>query len=131
MAYYWGVGYLWYAHPQIPRLYQFHGTLIKIHKLWNNVFHKSWFNECNKMYCMNNTMVLDHHGLSIYLNSDYFSSFNNVITFLWIGLVQKLTPIFFTIFCTCRQIFEYFIGRRLLDGSMHNGEGNMELLFCN
>jgi hypothetical protein len=79
------------------------------------------------MHCMNNTMVLDHHGLSIYLNSSYSSSFHNVIIILLIGLVQKLTPIF----CTYRQRFEYFIGRRLLDGSMHNGEGNMELLFCN
>jgi hypothetical protein len=28
-----------------------------------------WFNGCKKMYCMNNTMVLDHHGLFVYLDS--------------------------------------------------------------
>ncbi len=126
ITYYWGVRYLWYAHSQIPRLYQFHGILIKIHKPWNNVSHRSWFNECNKMYCMNNTMVLDHHGLSIYLNSGYSNFFHDVIIFFANWTCRKTNTNFFTY----KQIFWVLIGRRLLEGSMHNGEGNMELLLC-
>jgi hypothetical protein len=30
------------------------GTLIKIHKPWNNVTYKTWFNEHKKIYSMNN-----------------------------------------------------------------------------
>ncbi len=43
------------------------GTLIEICK--NNLDHRSWFNGCKKMYCMNNTMVLDHDGLFVYVDS--------------------------------------------------------------
>jgi hypothetical protein len=36
------------------------GTLIKIHKPWNNHEHNISFNGCKKIFLMNNTMVVDH-----------------------------------------------------------------------
>ncbi len=43
------------------------GTLIEIYK--HNLDHRSWFNGCKKMSCMNNMMFLDHHGLFVYVDS--------------------------------------------------------------
>ncbi len=54
------------------------GIFIKIHKPWNNPTHRSWFNGQKKMYCMNNTMVVDHHGLFIYLDLGYVGSCHDV-----------------------------------------------------
>ncbi len=54
------------------------GTPIKIRKPWNNSAHQSWFNGWKKMHCMNNIVVVDHHGLFIYLDFWYLRSFHDV-----------------------------------------------------
>lgn len=58
------------------------GTSIKIHKPYNNETERLWFNKHNNMYCMNNTMVVDHHVLFIYLDIK-FPSFFHDINILW------------------------------------------------
>jgi hypothetical protein len=55
------------------------GTPIKIQKPWNNVAQGWWFNGQKKMYFMNNMVVVDHHGLFIYLDVGYPCSFHDVI----------------------------------------------------
>ncbi len=44
------------------------GTLIKI----RNDTHRFWFNGCQKMHCMNNMIVFDHHGLFVYFDTSSF-----------------------------------------------------------
>ncbi len=46
-----------------------YGTLINIHKPWNDGAHKVWFNGQKNIYSMDNIVVVDHRGLFIYLNS--------------------------------------------------------------
>jgi hypothetical protein len=46
-------------------------TLVNIHKPYNTLTHKSWLNGKKKAYSMNNIVVLDHHGLFIYLDLGY------------------------------------------------------------
>ena len=53
-------------------------TLVKICRPWKNPDHGKWFKGCKKMYCMNNVMVVDHHGLFIYIDSSYPGSFHDV-----------------------------------------------------
>jgi hypothetical protein len=57
------------------------GTLIKIRKPWNNPKHKIWFNGCMKIYSMNNTMVIDHQGLFLYLDFGYLKIYHDVTIF--------------------------------------------------
>ncbi len=54
------------------------GTFIKIHKAWNDGAHKVWFNGQKKNYSMNNTMVVDHQGLFIYLDFRYLGFYHDV-----------------------------------------------------
>ena len=54
------------------------GTLVKIRKPWKNREHGKWFNGCKKMYCMSNVVIVDHHGLFIYINPGYPGSFHDV-----------------------------------------------------
>ena len=54
------------------------GTLIKIRRPWKNPDHNKWFNGHKKMYCMNNVVIVDHHGLFIYIDSTYPGSFHDV-----------------------------------------------------
>ena len=54
------------------------GTLVKICRPWKNPDHGKWFNERKKMYCMNNVVIVDHHGLFIYIDSTYLGSFHDV-----------------------------------------------------
>jgi hypothetical protein len=58
------------------------GTFIKIHRPWNNPAHQSWFNGQKKIYCLNNTVVLNHQGLFIFLNLGFLRSYYNV-TISW------------------------------------------------
>ena len=53
------------------------GTLVKIRRPWKNPDHGKWFNGRKKMYCMNNVVIVDHHGLFIYINSTYSGSFHD------------------------------------------------------
>jgi hypothetical protein len=54
------------------------GTFIKIHKPWNDGAHKVWFNGRKKIYSMNNTVVVDHRGLFIYMDFGYPCSYHDV-----------------------------------------------------
>jgi hypothetical protein len=54
---------------------------MKICKPWNNLGHCSWFNGWKKMYCMNNIIVMDHHGLIIYFDLEYLGSYHDVSIF--------------------------------------------------
>ena len=54
------------------------GILIKIHRPWNNDQHAAWFNGRKKIYATNNIVVVDHHGLFIYIDMGYLGSFNDV-----------------------------------------------------
>ena len=54
------------------------GTLVKIRKPWKNPDHGKWFNGRKKMYFMNNVVIVDHHGLFIYIDSTYLGSFHDV-----------------------------------------------------
>ena len=55
------------------------GMLVKIHRPWNNPDHGKWFNGCKKMYCMNNVVIVDNHGLFIYIDCRYLGLFHDVI----------------------------------------------------
>ena len=54
------------------------GVLVKIRRPRKNPEHGKWFNGCKKMYCMNNVVIVDHHGLFIYVNPGYTGLFHNV-----------------------------------------------------
>jgi hypothetical protein len=54
------------------------GTLIKIRKPWNDGAHKVWFNGHKKIYSMNNSVVLNHQGLFIYLDFGYPSPYHDI-----------------------------------------------------
>ena len=64
------------AFPRCTRIID--GTLVKIHRPWKNQDHGKWFNGCKKIYCMNNIVIVDHHGLFIYIDSSYLGSFHDV-----------------------------------------------------
>ena len=53
-------------------------TLVKIRRPWKNLEHGKSFNGCKKMYCMNNVVIVNHHGLFIYVDLGYPSSFHDV-----------------------------------------------------
>ena len=44
-------------------------TLVKIHWPWKNLEYRKWFNGKKKMYRMNNVIIVNHHGLFIYVNT--------------------------------------------------------------
>jgi hypothetical protein len=56
-------------------------TLIEIRKPWKDSKHWIWFNGHKKIYVMNNTMILDHHGLFIYIDLGYLGSCHDVSIF--------------------------------------------------
>jgi DDE superfamily endonuclease len=54
------------------------GTLVQIRRPHGNPMHANWFNGRKKMNCLNNTVVVDHNGLFIYVDTDYPGKFNDV-----------------------------------------------------
>ncbi len=82
------------------------GILIDIRKPWNNPIYRSWFNGWKKMYCMNNTMVIDHHGLFIYLDLKYPCSFHNVSIMCEFELYKKWCQFF----VHTNEYFEQLLG---------------------
>jgi hypothetical protein len=76
------------AHlKEIPRCIGFiGGILIQIYK-WNEA-HYTWFNGWKKIYAMNNIIILNHHGLFIYIDIGYPSSYHDV-NVLWHSIVYK------------------------------------------
>jgi hypothetical protein len=82
------------------------GTFIKIHKPWNNPTHQSWYNGQKKMYCMNNIMVVDHHGLFIYLDLGHPELFHDV-NILWQSNIHTK---WHQHFVHTNAYFEYLLG---------------------
>ncbi len=83
VAHYWGTSSPCCAASQFEGCIGFiDGTFVKIRMPWNNPTHWSWFNGWKKMYCMNNTMVVNHHGLFIYLDLGYLGLFHDM-NILW------------------------------------------------
>lgn len=54
------------------------GTLVKIRRPYENKNHNKWFQGRKKMYCMNSTILIDHHGLFIFVDPGYPGSFHDV-----------------------------------------------------
>ncbi len=75
---------------------------IKIHNLWNNPSHHSWFNGRKKMYCMNNIVVMDHCGLFIYLDLEYPRSYHEYLSPI------KHSQIIALVFCSHKWVFWVF-----------------------
>jgi hypothetical protein len=78
------------------------GMLIKICKSWNDGTNKVWFNRQKKIYSMINTMVVDHQGLFIYLDSRYLGSYHDVTILCQSELCQ--------FFLHGDEYFEYLVG---------------------
>ena len=65
--------------PAFPGCIRFiEDTLVKIRRPWKNPEHGKWFNGCKKMYCMNNAVIVDHHGFFIYVDPSYPRSFHDM-----------------------------------------------------
>jgi hypothetical protein len=54
------------------------GKLVEIRPPHNKPRHSRWFNGRKKIYSLNNTVVVDHDGLFIFLVSGYPGSFHDV-----------------------------------------------------
>jgi len=65
------------------------GIFFKNLKTLDNVAHGLWFNGWKKMHFMNNIVVMDHHGLFIYLDVGYQDSFHDVTN---VGRVSQIMP---------------------------------------
>ena len=65
--------------PQLPGCIGFiDGTLCRIRRPYNDPDERRWYNGRKKMYCFNNTVVVDHNGLFIYVDPGYPGSFHDV-----------------------------------------------------
>lgn len=54
------------------------GTLVEIRRPHRDALHSKWFNGRKKMYCVNNTVIVDHDGLFIYVDSGFPGSYHDV-----------------------------------------------------
>jgi hypothetical protein len=64
---------------ELPRCIKFIDvTLIEILQPWWDPSHWTWFNGRKKFYLMNNTFILDHIGLFIYIDFCYRGSYHDV-----------------------------------------------------
>jgi hypothetical protein len=54
------------------------GTLCKIRRPYKDPQHSRWFNGRKKIYSVNNTVVVDHDGLFIYIDSGFPGSYHDV-----------------------------------------------------
>lgn len=54
------------------------GTLVKIRRPHRDPQHGKWFNGRKKMYCVNNTVVVDHDGLFVYIDSGFPGSYHDI-----------------------------------------------------
>jgi len=65
--------------PELPGCIGFiDETLVEICRPHNNPQHGRWFNGRKKIYSLNNTVVVDHDGLFIFLDAGYPGSFHDV-----------------------------------------------------
>ena len=93
--------------PQLPGCIGFiDGTLCQIRRPFNNPLHGNWFNGRKKMYCLNNTVVVDHNGLFVYVDIGYPGKFHDV-NILRLSDLFKQWRAFFT---HNDEYFEYLLG---------------------
>jgi hypothetical protein len=93
--------------PQLPGCIGFiDGTLCQIRRPFGNPLHSTWFNGRKKMYCFNNTVVVDHNGLFIYIDSGYPGNFHYVNTLRSSSLFKNWREFFVHI----DEYFEYLLG---------------------
>ncbi|KAL3700924.1 hypothetical protein R1sor_018946 [Riccia sorocarpa] len=65
--------------PQFPGCIGFiDGTLCKIRRPFQDPLHRNWYNGRKKIYSVNNTVVVDHSGLFIFIDSGYPGKFHDV-----------------------------------------------------
>jgi hypothetical protein len=65
--------------PEFPRCIGFiDGTLCKIRRPHNDDLATVWFNGRKKIYAVNNTVIIDHDGLFIYVDCGYPGSYHDV-----------------------------------------------------
>jgi len=64
-------------------------TLVEIQKPWKNPKHWTCFNDHKKIYAMNNIVILDHHGVFIYIDSSYLGSYHNVSILRHLAIYRK------------------------------------------
>jgi hypothetical protein len=69
------------------------GTLVEIPKSWKDTKHWTCCSGHKKIYAMNNTMILDHHGLFIYIDLGYFGSYHDASILHHLAIYQEW-PIF-------------------------------------
>lgn len=63
--------------------------LIEIQKLWKDLEHQTQFNGRKNIYTINNTMVLDHHALFVYINLCSLGSYHDVSIFRHLTIYQE------------------------------------------
>ena len=54
------------------------GTLVKIRRPFQDPGHSRWFNGRKKMYSVNNTVIVDHDGLFIFVDPGFPGSFHDI-----------------------------------------------------
>ena len=54
------------------------GTLVRIRRPWKHPQHGNWSNGRKKIYCTNNIIIADHHGLFILVESGFPRSFHDI-----------------------------------------------------
>jgi hypothetical protein len=67
--------------PQLPGcIGVVDGTLVRIRRPWKHPQHGSWYNGRKKIYCINNIVIIVHHGLFILVESGFPASFHDINT---------------------------------------------------
>jgi DDE superfamily endonuclease len=64
--------------PELPGCSFIDGTLVRIRRPYNDPLHSNWCNGRKKIYCFNNTVIIDHNGLFIYVEMGYPRKFHDV-----------------------------------------------------
>jgi hypothetical protein len=82
------------------------GTLCQISRPHDDPDHSRWFNGRKKMYAMNNTVVVDHDGLFIYVDPGYPGSFHDVTILRHSELYENWR----TFFTHSNDVTEYLLG---------------------
>ncbi len=82
-------------HPWVHICRNFPVVLGSLMALWlkstshgKNEAHHTWFNGWKKIYAMNNMIIVDHHGLFIYVDPSYLGSYHDV-NILWHSSVYR------------------------------------------
>jgi len=80
--------------------------LVEIPKPWKNPKHWTWFNGHKKICAMNNIVILDHHGVFIYIDSSYLGFYHNAIILRHLAIYRNRCQYFIH----QDDYFEYLLG---------------------